>query len=134
MAKFDMGSGIEEYRDKLSRLGVGAAGVCRYAVYPGAAIVIEAIKANTPVDSGDLRNSTVLTEFRDENGFIYTKVTYTGYDTKGTPNILKARALESGTSRMKKHPFIRQAVNRSRKAAEAAIAKAFNEKADEIMK
>lgn len=133
MAKIKM-EGLDEYRDKINQLGLRAEGVCKYAVYPGAAIVIDAVKANTPVDTGDLRNSTFLKVFKNKNGYIYTQIGWDGYDRNGTPNALKANVLESGTSKRQKHPFIRQAVNRVKKAAEFAIATALDEKINEIMK
>ena len=133
MAKIKM-EGLDEYRDKINQLGLRAEGVCKYAVYPGAAIVIDAVKANTPVDTGDLRNSTFLKVFKNKNGYIYTQIGWDGYDRNGTPNALKANVLESGTSKRQKHPFIRQAVNRVKKAAEFAIATALEEKINEIMK
>lgn len=132
MAKIEF-KGMDEYAKKLAQLGAGAEGVCKYAVYDAAGIVIDAIKENTPVDTGDLRNSIKLTHFKNDNGYIYTKVIFDGYDRKGTPNALKANAIESGTSRMQKHPFIRPAVNRSKKAAEFSIEVALNRKLDEIM-
>ena len=133
MAKIKM-EGLEEYAEKINQLGLRAEGVCKYAVYPGAAIVIDAVKANTPVDTGDLRSSTILKVFKNKNGFIYTQIGWDGYDRNGTPNALKANVLESGTSKRQKQPFIRQAVNRVKKAAEFAIATALDEKINEIMK
>ena len=126
--------GLDEYADKIKALGMGIEGVCKYAIYPAAGIVIEAIKENTPVDSGDLRDSTSLSVMRNDNGFIYTKVTWTGYDSKGVPNAIKANVLESGSSTRQKHPFVRPAVNKSKKAAEFAMEMYFNEKCNEIMK
>ena len=126
--------GLDEYADKIKALGMGIEGVCKYAIYPAAAIVIEAIKDNAPIDSGDLKDSTTLTVMKNDNGFIYTKVTWTGYDSKGTPNAIKANVLESGSSTRQKHPFVRSAVNKSKKAAQFAMEVAFNEKVNEIMK
>ena len=132
MAKIEFG-GIELYAEKLAKLGAGAEGVCKYAVYEAAGMVIDAIKANTPEDTGDLRESAVLRPFANDNGFIYTKVVFDGYDRKGTPNAVKAAVLESGSSKQQKKPFIRPAVNRVKKAAEFSIEKALDEKINEIM-
>ena len=126
--------GIEQYQKQLAQLGAGAEGICKYAVYEAAGIVADAIKANTPEDTGDLKNSLALTHFKNDNGFIYTKVIFDGYDRKGVPNALKANAIESGTSRMPKRPFIRPAVNSVKKAAEFAIEMNLNKKLEEIMK
>lgn len=133
MAKIKM-EGLDEYGEKLSQLGLRAEGVIKFAVYPGAAIIIEAIKANTPIDSGDLRDSTFLKPFVNKNGYVYTQVGWEGYDRKGVPNALKVNALESGTSKMDKRPFIRKAVNKAKQAAEFAIAQALDQKINEIMK
>lgn len=133
MAKIEF-KGIEEYSKKLAQLGAAAEGVCKYAVYDAAGMVIEAIKDNTPEDTGDMKNSLKLSNFRNDNGYIYTKVFFDGYDRKGVPNALKANAIESGTSRMPKHPFVRPAVNRVKKAAEFSIETALNKKLEELMK
>lgn len=125
--------GIEEYRKKILALGVNLDGICRYAIYPAADIVIDAIKANTPVNTGDLRKSAKLYKFQHKEGFVYTGVFFDGYDERGVPNPIKARVLESGSSTRKKHPFIRPAVNRVKKAAEFAMDKALNEKISQIM-
>lgn len=60
-----------------------------------------------------------------ENGYYHVKLGFDGYNklkTKkypnGQPNALIARSLESGSSVRLKHPFIRPAVNKCRKAAE----------------
>lgn len=133
MAKIEF-KGIDDYSKQLAQLGANAEGVCKYAVYEAAGIVADAIKENTPEDTGNLKNSIALTHFRNENGFIYTKVIFDGYDRKGTPNALKANAIESGTSRLPKKPFIRPAVNRVKKAAEFSIETALNRKLEEYMK
>lgn len=132
MAKIEFG-GIEEYEKKLAALGAAAEGVCKYAVYDAAGMVVEAIKDNTPVDTGDLRDSAALTHFANDNGFVYTKVVFDGYDSKGVPNQIKARVLESGSSTRTKRPFIRPAINRVKRAAELSIETALNKKIDEIM-
>lgn len=132
MAKIDFG-GIELYAEQLAKLGARAEGICRYAVFDAAGMVIDAIKANTPADTGDLRDSEILTSFRNDNGYVYTQVVFDGYDRKGTPNAVKASAIESGTSRMKKRPFIRPAVNRVKKDAEQSIEDALDRKINEIM-
>lgn len=132
MAKIEF-EGFEDYRARIVDLGASIEGVCKYAVYDAAGIVIEAIKENCPVDSGDLRDSASLVNFKNDNGYIHTAVAFPGYDRDGVPNPLKARVLESGSSTRPKHPFIRPAVNRVKKAAEFSIEAALNKKLDEIM-
>ena len=122
--KFD---GLDEYMAKLRDLGVNIEGTIKAAVYPAAGMVIEAIKENCPVDSGDLRESMALVKYQNENGFVFTKVVFDGYDSKGVPNALKANVLESGSSTRQKHPFIRPAVNRIKAAATIEIERQLND-------
>lgn len=129
---------LAEYEKKIAKLGAAAEGVCKYAVYEAAGMVVEAIKQNTPVDSGDLRDSCGLTDFKNDKGYIYTQVVFPGYDSKGVPNPVKARVLESGRSSSKgvvgKHPFIRKAVDSVKKAAQFSIETNLNKKLEELMK
>lgn len=130
MAKIEF-SGIDAYMKKLNELGKGGTDkAIRYAIFPAADVVADEIKASVPVSddprsSGDLRDGMILTRMVDENGFIHTTCTFAGYDHKGAPLPLVARALESGRStpagKVGKHPFIRQAVNRTKKKAEALM-------------
>lgn len=126
--------GYDEYAKKITKLGRAGAGIIRYSVYGAAGMVIEAIKANTPVNTGALRDSAILTNFENEKGYIYTSVQFVGYDRYGQPNAIAARVLESGSSTRNKHPFIGPAVRKVRAAAEAEIAKNLDKKINEIMK
>lgn len=125
--------GMDEYVRKLTKLGDNVEGSIKRAVYPAAGMVIEEIKNNCPVDSGDLRDSMALIHFENKDGYVYTQVVFDGYDRKGVPNALKANVLESGSSTRQKHPFIRQAVNRVKLAAEAIIANEFDKICNEKM-
>ena len=115
--------GIAAYQKQLEELGKRDADkMIRYAIYPAAEIVADEVKSNTPVDTGDLRDSMILTPMEDDGtGFISTQVKFTGYDSKGVPNQLKARALERGTSRVKARRFIKKAVAATKKRAEGLM-------------
>lgn len=126
--------GYDEYAKKITKLGRAGAGIIRYSVYDAAGMVIEAIKANTPVNTGALRDSAILTNFVNDKGYIYTSVQFVGYDRYGQPNAIAARVLESGSSTRNKHPFIGPAVRKVRAAAEAKIGANLNKKINEIMK
>ena len=125
--------GIDVYAKRLAELGQSAEGICKYAIYDAAGMVIEAIKENAPFDTGDLIKSMALAYMQNKDGFVYTKVVFDGYDEKGTPNSLKARVLESGSSTRQKKQFIRPAVNRVKKQAENSIEHALDKKLNEIM-
>ena len=132
MAKIVL-EGLDEYIKKLSDLGANVEGMCKRAVYPAAGVVIEAIKNNTPVDTGGLRDSAILMNFQNEDGYIHTEVVFEGYDERGHPNPVKARVLESGSSTRRKQPFIRPAVNSVKLAAETIIAAEFEKICEEKM-
>lgn len=131
--------GFEEYSEKFKKLGKNTVGIIKYSIYPGAGVVKEAIQKNAPKDSGDLRKSVQLQKMEtDETGFTYTKVIFDGYDSKGVPNSLKARALESGHSnregkKVGKHAFIRKSVDSVKKEAISKMENALNKKLDEYM-
>lgn len=125
--------GLDEYIKKLNDLGASVEGSIKRAVYPAAGMVIEAIKANTPSDTGGLRDSAALRTFKNDNGYVYTQVTFDGYDERGHPNPVKARVIESGSSTRQKHPFIRPAVNRVKAQAEAMMAAEFEKICEEKM-
>jgi len=133
MAKIEFPD-FDVYVKQLKQLGADIDGVIKYASYDAAGMVADAIKANTPVDSGDLRESLVLTTYKNENGFIHTKVMFDGYDSRGVPNAIKARVLESGNSTHRKHPFIRPAVNRVRSSAIKSMENQLDKKINELMK
>ena len=70
----------------------------------------------------------------DKNGNTNTKIGFTGYDSKGVANAVKARVMESGKSGQKKRPFIRPAINRSKDKALQAMQEKLDEKIELIMK
>lgn len=127
--------GIAQYADQLSKLYVRSDGIIKYAIYPAAQEALQALKAATPKDTGALADSEALTQFEAKNGNIYTEIIFPGYDENGHPNTVKARVLESGSSKQKKRPFIRptmkkienQVVETMQKALDEAIQRAMNE-------
>ena len=132
MAKF-VADGLYQYEKLLAELGQDVEKMAKFAIYPAAGDVLEELKAATPRDTGDLRNSEVLTKFVTEGGQVYTAVVFDGYDRNGVPNSLKARAIESGTSRMKKQPFIRPTVNRIRERVIEKINDGIDEYIEKLM-
>lgn len=133
MAKISFKKG-DEYALKLSRLGNQSEEVAKKAVYVGAKIVADEIKKRIPEDTGDLSDSFGITPIeRDKSDNWNAKLGFDGYDSKGVPNQLKARAIESGTSQMPKRPFVRPAVNATKKKAVEAMKKAIGEGTQKIM-
>lgn len=132
MAKISM-DGLYQYEKLLAELGADTVKMAKYAIYPAAGEVLDALKAATPRDTGDLRDSEILTHFVTDEGQVYTAVVFDGYDRNGVPNSLKARAIESGTSRMKKQPFIRPTVNRMKQRVIERMNRGVNEYIENLM-
>lgn len=137
MAKFTF-EGIDKYTASLEKIGgKNAVGILKYAVYPGAAVVADAIRSeieSNHKETGDLASSLTLAGMRNDDGYVNTKVTFTGYDRKGVPNALKAAALESGTSRGQQAThFISRTVKSVKERATNEMSKALDEKIGQIM-
>jgi len=122
MAKMSV-SGLDEYINKLSKLGPKMPEVAKRAVKAGVNPLADEVRKQleknlqgSKYSTGDLLDSLGVTPVGvDKNGVYNAKVGFSGYDRKGVPNALKARAMESGTSRQPKKPFMRPAVNRAKK-------------------
>lgn len=136
MAKFRF-EGIDKYVESLEKIGgKNAVGVLKYAVFPGAAVIADAIRSalGQHKDTGDLLESMSLSVMRNDDGYVNTKVTFAGYDRDGTPNAIKAAALESGTSRGQKGTHvISKATKGATEKAIAEMSKALDEKIGQIM-
>lgn len=154
MAKWTIGKGIDNYIKNLQDLEFGSEEMAKQAVYEGAKIVTDAVRASIqalPVGSPrdgkvtqkqkqGLLDGLGIAGFRKDGSFINVKVGMDGYNgersrkyTKGQANAMIARALESGSSFAPKHPFIGPATNRVRNAAEKAIADKLDEEIKKTM-
>lgn len=133
--KFD---GFDKYLKLLDGIDKNRNAIIKPAVYEGAAVVVEEVKKNLrrvvgPDSTGDLERSMGLSEMQDDWGFVNTKLGFDGYDRRGNPNIVKARALESGTSKQPKRPFIRPAVNAVKERAVSVMSDVVDEQIQKIM-
>ena len=146
----------------LSRLEESTDEMIGKAIYAGAGIVADAIKANikalpvvrgygtdaNPLPGGvtasqkaGLVNGMGISKMQDDAGYLNVKIGFDGYNAtktekypQGQPNQLVARGAESGTSWKKKKPFIRPAVNASRNRAEAEMARILDEEIKKVSK
>lgn len=155
MAKMTI-KGLDEYALKLSKLGQKEGEIAKKAVYSGAGIVADEIKRrliqnlNDPASvgksgdsmfkdpnyepTGDLLESFGIAPIRAfANMETSTKLGFDGYDRNGVPNQLKARAMESGTSALRKRPFVRPAVNATKKPAQAKMGEIIDEETKKVM-
>lgn len=159
MAKWEIGSGCENYIKDLEELEMKTEDVLGRAIYEGAKIVTDRIRKNIdsiPIQQGKfgksddklngitssqkqgLKNGLGIASLKNENGYVHVKVGMDGYNAtstkkypNGQPNAMIARSVESGTSFRKAHRFIEPAVYATQKQAEEAMAKKLE---DEIYK
>ena len=146
--------GIDSFIKDINELAGDAEGICKMAVYDGAAVVADAVKANinalptrvnkfvpkghqargaTANEKAALISGFGISRMR-ANGTIDVSIGFDGYMAGGTKNYPKgkpismiARSIESGTSWLQKTPFVNRGVASSKGAAEAAMQKRFDE-------
>jgi len=117
----------DEFALAISRLATNSEEVAKKAIYAGANIIADKIKSNlegvlSPEATGELVASFGVTPItQDEQGNFNCKIGFDGYGSDGVANQLKARVMESGSSQQQKRPFVRPAVNATKKSAVARM-------------
>ena len=158
MAKWIVGKGLNSYIAYLQSINAVTDEMIGEAVYDMAKVVADRVRANIqalpavpnaaniatyrqgysrlsePEKQGMLDGFGV-SPMQDDNGYFNVKLGFDGYNSvktkrypKGQPNALIARVTESGSSYREKTPFIRPAVNASKKQAEQAGQMKIDEK------
>ena len=147
MAKFQF-EGVDKLIDQYKKLEGDSEKMIGKAIYNGAGVVMKACVAAVEGISTDNRFGTPenqtsgpssiqkiglqkaigISKMRDDNGFRNVKIGFDGYNSvktkrwpQGQPNMMVARAVESGTSWMQKQPFMRKAEQSSRSACEKVM-------------
>ena len=157
--RLQVGKGIDNYIDQLGNLEVTAPEAIGKAIYAGADIIADAIKANIekmPVDDTPhhkekitgirsiqkqgLLHSFGIARLKDDNGYWNVKAGFDGYNNlktkkypKGQPNAMIARTFESGNSFTKKTPFVGPAIRAAKDTAEMKMAQIIDEETSKIM-
>lgn len=134
--------GTDELAIQISRLETMSTEIAKDVVMAGAQPVADEIRKGleknlqgSKYSTGDLLDSLGIAPPNiDEKGNVNTKIGFDGYDRKGVPNVLKARVMESGSSKQKKRPFVRPAVNKTKKRAIEEMQKRLNEELKKIFK
>lgn len=159
MAKMTIGKGMDEYLAKLGNLEFAAPGLVGQAIYAGAKVVADQVRAEiealptaeskrvatprdpTQVEKDGLLDGLGVAKKKNDSGYINVKIGMDGYNTdktkkypQGKPNAMIARSIESGSTVMKRNAFISRAVNKTKKEAEAAMQKVFEEGIEKIVK
>ena len=123
----------DDFALALSHLATDSEVIAKKAIYAGANVIADKIKSNldgvlSPEATGELVTSFGVTPIeKDADGNWNAKIGFDGYDSKGVANQLKARVIESGTSKKQKHPFVRPAVNATKKQAVARMGEVIDE-------
>lgn len=154
---------MDEYLFKISKLEAELKGrVLGEAIYGAAGIVADEIRQSlkqVPTDEtfgtetqkakgpkkaqkkGLYESLGVASMQDDGTGYLNVKIGFDGYNdikTKrwpnGQPNQMVARSVESGTTWMQKHDFVRRAVASSRKRAIEFMKKTVDKSIEKIMK
>lgn len=159
MAKIDY-KGIDDYAKALGKLWKESEEIITQAVYEGAGVVADEIKAGLkklPIDNrkgtsddklrgvtkkqkSDLIDAFGVAPIENDGDTINTRLGFDGYGStptnkypRGVPNAMLMRSVESGNSFRKKTPVVRPAVNRARKMAEQKMAKTLEKEIKERM-
>lgn len=152
--------GIDDYFKRLDKLGKHSTGLCKRALYDGAAEIANAVReevnalptSDRDAKKGDpqpileyekqgLQEGLGVAKMKDDNGFIHTRIDFDGYNRlkskkypQGHPNSMIAMAINSGTSKRKKNPFMSRAVAKAKANANAAMAARMDADINELMK
>ena len=154
--------GLEEYALKLSKLGAATEKVAGKAIFAGAKVVADEVRKNinalpvrkaeygtvknplsgiTQTQKRGLLDGFGISPLSDDNGYYNVKLGFDGYnDTHtdkypgGQPNQLVARGVESGTSWLKKMPFMAPALKKSREKAVQEMQRTIDEEIAKTIK
>lgn len=162
MAKFKV-VGLDAAFNQLGELSKETEGIGKMCVYDGAGVVADALKVKinglpvrdqnkhgskkarvkgvTPEEKQALLAGMGIATMRTAGGSINTVVGFDGYFGDGTKNYPKgkpipmiANAVNRGTSWLQATPFINQAYNGSKAAAEEAMAARFDKEISKLTK
>ena len=154
--------GVDELAEKIRNMSNKSTGIIKRAVYEGARVLIEEVKAQisalpevedrrvpagklpltgvTSAQKRGLLEGVGTAHMQNNNGFINTKVGFEGYNStrtkkypNGQPNALIARSVNSGSSAHTKIPFMGRAATAARAKAEAAMAARLDEDTKKLM-
>lgn len=160
MARFQF-EGVDDYINKLEKFYGSAEEIAGKAIYAGAGTVMRYVKQGidsivTDERHGTPENPTIgpnsyqkqglmmsvgIAKARYDGSFYNVKIGFDGYNglqtkawPQGQPNSMIARAVQSGTSWMKKQPFLRNAEQAAKAPCEAIMSATLDKEIKKIMK
>lgn len=159
MAKLKL-QGLEEYEAKLLQLKNLSREMIGEAIYDGAGVVADEVRKQIqglPVDDRYVTGAATLygiteeqkaglldgfgiAKLQDDSGYLHVKLGFNGYNSvrtknypNGQPNSVIARSVNSGTSFRQRIPFVDNAVNAARSAAEQKMKDKLDKAIGEVM-
>lgn len=142
MAKLSV-KGLDKYISDLSQLSNAVDDDLGKAIYAGAQIVADAARAgieSIPVGKNPIKGEIEqvqkdgllqglgIASMQLKGTELNVKLGMDGYNAKGQPNSMILRSIEAGTSWGRPaNPVVKRAVNKTRRQAEQAMVKAFEE-------
>ena len=155
MARLNVGTGLDNYIEKLGNLELQAHTQMGRAIYEGAKVVADAVKASISTIPTRTKGSSVgvydyqreglregmgISRLKDDNGYWNVKLGFDGYNShatkkypKGQPNAMIARSLEKGTSWSPPCRFVSNTTSRVKPQAEAVMQKTLDEELTKTM-
>ena len=130
---------VEDFALMLSKLDTNADMIAKKAIYEGAGILADEINKNlkrvlSDDATGEMAKSFGIAPIKNNYEGWDTKLGFEGYDSKGTPNQLKARVLESGKHNQPKRPFVRPSINKKKKEVVQVMDETINEEIKKLDK
>lgn len=102
--------GVEELLDKLQRLGEQSKRIENKALREAGSVVEEAIKNETPIQSGNLKRSITTSNVKTKDGMKHVEV-------GPSKDAFYSRFVEFGTVKMKANPFMGRGYEKSKNQA-----------------
>lgn len=135
-------SGTDALNEMLTKVSEGALPALKHGLFDGAGLMASSVKdaaGTLPYKDStvqQIQQAVGIAKFDvGHDGTITTAISFEGYfEESGFPIPFFVRMVEKGTSRIRKHPIVRQATNKASKAVEAQMAKTITEDIEQLMK
>lgn len=125
-----MKSELEKYLESLSSIGAKAVEAVTETVDSESKLLFENIKEGTPVRTGALKESLIMTKLQNGTRYGY-RIDYEGYNENGVPYSLIGRSLNKGTATIEPVKHIDKAVRKLR-GMDQRIDEAFQAKLENL--
>lgn len=127
----------DDFALKISKLETDIDDVAKEAIFEGAKIAADQVRKNLESvlsgnSTGEMAESFGITPISRTYGEWSAHVGFDGYDEQMMPNQFKARIMESGTALRRKKPFVRPAMNQTKKQVQEKMKSVIEEATKEI--